>query len=147
MQTFYSHFTLYLLRQCFFISTSATLWTWSSKSSGLKVKKYVKILVNVLSVIYSKLMNNRSEDVQQTTHIQTKGAMIWGCVQTPAISLHIYVKQPRRDVGACSSASVHIHEYERARTQTHLRKSQCTDFAIQQNEMRFKYEIPLLNPQ
>lgn len=49
-------------------------------------------VVKVLAIIYSRLMIDRPEDIQQTTHIQTKGAMIWGRVQTLAISLKICVK-------------------------------------------------------
>lgn len=71
-----------------------SLRTQSSKSSGfrLKKKKSLNPLVKVLGIIYRRLMIDRSEDVQRTTPMQTKGATIRGCVQTLAISLQICVK-------------------------------------------------------
>lgn len=56
-------------------------------------KKILNPVVKVLGIIYyGRLMTDRPEDVQQTAHMETKGAMIWGCVQTLAISLQICVK-------------------------------------------------------
>lgn len=55
-------------------------------------KKSLNPVVKVLGIIYGRLMIDRPEDVEQTTHIETKGAMIWGCAQTLVISLQICVK-------------------------------------------------------
>lgn len=57
-----------------------------------KKKKNLNPVVKVLGIIYGRLMINRPEDVQQTTHIETKGAMIRGCAQTLVIIPQICVK-------------------------------------------------------
>lgn len=82
-------------------------------------KKCFNPVVKVLGIIYSKLMINRPEDVQWTGHIQTKGAMIWGRVQTLAISLQICVKYLWGHVGVHWWASLYV----RAHTHTPLQIS------------------------